>query len=101
MRSEIHVLCFFAPDYVFGAMPGFICSEKDTWNMNPDLLEYAIKERIARTGKKPKAIVTVALYGMPYRTARIMEISGRCGILSFNGNKMITTSGGGALITEN
>ena len=93
--------------------------------MDPDLLEEAIKDRIAKTGKKPKAIVPVALYGMPYDCDRIMEIAdrygipvvedaaegfgsrykgqvlgtfGRYGVLSFNGNKMITTSGGGALI---
>ena len=94
--------------------------------MDPDLLEEAIKDRIAKTGKKPKAIVPVALYGMPYQIDRIMEIAnrydipviedaaegfgskykgqmlgtfGKYGVLSFNGNKMITTSGGGALIT--
>ena len=108
-----------------GAKPVFIGSEKDTWNMDPDLLEAAIKDRIAKTGKKPKAIVPVALYGMPYQIDRIMEIAnryeipvvedaaegmgsrfngqvlgtfGKYGVLSFNGNKMITTSGGGALI---
>lgn len=96
--------------------------------MDPDLLEEAIKDRIAKTGKKPKAIVPVALYGMPYRIDRIMEIAnkyeipvvedaaegfgsrfngqvlgtfGKYGVLSFNGNKMITTSGGGALVTAN
>ena len=106
----------------------FIDSEKDTWNMDPELLEEAIKDRIAKTGKKPKAIVPVALYGMPYKADRIMEIAnkydipvvedaaegfgskfkgqllgtfGKYGVLSFNGNKMITTSGGGALITAN
>ena len=90
--------------------------------MDPILLEEAIKDRIAKTGKKPKAIVPVALYGMPYDCERIMEIAnryeipviedaaegfgskfagkvlgtfGRFGVLSFNGNKMITTSGGG------
>ena len=108
-----------------GAKPVFIGSERDTWNMDPELLEEAIKDRIAKTGKKPKAIVPVALYGMPYRIDRIMEIAdrydipviedaaegmgsrfdgkvlgtfGKYGVLSFNGNKMITTSGGGALI---
>ncbi len=107
------------------ATPVFVDSEKDTWNMDPDLMETAIKDRIAKTGKKPKAIVPVALYGMPYQIDRIMEIAnrykipviedaaegfgsrfkgqvlgtfGKYGILSFNGNKMITTSGGGALI---
>ena len=111
-----------------GAKPVFIGSEKDTWNMDPELLEFAIKDRIAKTGKKPKAIVPVALYGMPYQIDRIMEIAdryeipviedaaegmgsrfngqvlgtfGRFGVLSFNGNKMITTSGGGALICRN
>ena len=111
-----------------GAKPVFIGSEKDTWNMDPDLLEAAIKDRIAKTGKKPKAIVPVALYGMPYQIDRIMDIAnryeipvvedaaegmgsrfngqvlgtfGKYGVLSFNGNKMITTSGGGALICRN
>ena len=111
-----------------GAKPVFIGSEKETWNMDPELLEEAVKDRIAKTGKKPKAIVPVALYGMPYRIDRIMEIAdkygipvvedaaegmgsryngqvlgtfGRYGVLSFNGNKMITTSGGGALICRN
>ena len=113
------------PVTYLGAKPVLVDSEKDTWNMDPDLLEEAIKDRIAKTGKKPKAIVPVALYGMPYRADRIMEIAekygipvvedaaegfgsrykgrvlgtfGRFGVLSFNGNKMITTSGGGALI---
>jgi dTDP-4-amino-4,6-dideoxygalactose transaminase len=108
-----------------GATPVFVDSEKGSWNMDPDLLEEAIKDRIAKTGKKPKAIMPVALYGMPYEIERIMEIGkrygipviedaaegfgsrykgqvlgtfGDYGILSFNGNKMITTSGGGALI---
>ena len=116
------------PITYLGATPVFIDSEKDTWNMDPDLLEEAIKDRIAKTGKKPKAIVPVALYGMPYNVDRIMEIAnrydipvvedaaegfgsrwkgqvlgtfGKYGVLSFNGNKMITTSGGGALITNN
>ena len=114
------------PITYLGATPVFIDSEKDTWNMDPELLEEAIKDRIAKTGKKPKAIVPVALYGMPYKMDRIMEIAnkydipvvedaaegfgskfngqvlgtfGKYGVLSFNGNKMITTSGGGALIT--
>ena len=114
------------PITYLGATPVFIDSEKDTWNMDPDLLEEAIKDRIAKSGKKPKAIVPVALYGMPYQIDRIMEIAdryeipviedaaegfgskykgqvlgtfGKYGVLSFNGNKMITTSGGGALIT--
>jgi dTDP-4-amino-4,6-dideoxygalactose transaminase len=116
------------PITYLGATPIFIDSEKDTWNMDPELLEEAIKDRIAKTGKKPKAIVPVALYGMPYKMDRIMEIAnrydipviedaaegfgskykgqilgtfGKYGVLSFNGNKMITTSGGGALITAN
>ena len=114
------------PITYLGATPVFIDSEKETWNMDPELLEEAIKDRIAKTGKKPKAIVPVALYGMPYRIDKIMEIAdryeipvvedaaegfgsryngqmlgtfGKYGVLSFNGNKMITTSGGGALIT--
>ena len=113
------------PITYLGAKPVFIGSERDTWNMDPELLEAAIKDRIAKTGKKPKAIVPVALYGMPYDITRIMEIAdrydipviedaaegfgskfdgqvlgtfGRYGVLSFNGNKMITTSGGGALV---
>ena len=116
------------PITYLGATPVFIDSEEDTWNMDPDLLEEAIKDRIAKTGCKPKAIVPVALYGMPYKMDRIMEIAnrydipviedaaegfgskykgqvlgtfGKYGVLSFNGNKMITTSGGGALITNN
>lgn len=114
------------PITYLGATPVFVDSERDTWNMDPDLLEETIKDRIAKTGKKPKAIVPVALYGMPYQIDRIMEIAnryeipvvedaaegfgskykgqmlgtfGKYGVLSFNGNKMITTSGGGALIT--
>ena len=116
------------PVTYLGATPVFVDSEKDTWNMDPELMEEAIKDRIAKTGKKPKVIVPVALYGMPYRIDRIMEIAdrygipvvedaaegfgsrykgrvlgtfGKYGVLSFNGNKMITTSGGGALITPN
>lgn len=115
------------PITYLGARPVFIDSEKDTWNMDPELLEQAIEDRIAKIGKKPKAIVPVALYGMPYNCDRIMEIAkkydipviedaaegfgscykgkmlgtfGRFGVLSFNGNKMITTSGGGALLCE-
>jgi dTDP-4-amino-4,6-dideoxygalactose transaminase len=113
------------PVTYIGATPVLVDSERDTWNIDPDLLEEAIKDRIAKTGRKPKAIVPVALYGMPYKVDRIMEIANRYGIpvvedaaegfgsrfggrvlgtfgdygvLSFNGNKMITTSGGGALI---
>lgn len=115
------------PVAYLGAIPVFVDSEPYTWNMDPDLLETAIKDRIAVTGNKPKAIVPVALYGMPYQVDRIMEIAnrydipviedaaegfgscwrgkklgsfGRYGVLSFNGNKMITTSGGGALVCE-
>ena len=113
------------PVTYLGATPVFVDSEKDTWNMDPELLEEAIKDRIAKTGKKPKVIMPVALYGMPYQIERILEIAnrydipvvedaaegfgsrsqgqvlgtfGQYGVLSFNGNKMITTSGGGALI---
>ena len=116
------------PVTYLGAIPVLVDSEPDTWNIDPELLEVAIKDRIAKTGKKPKAIVPVALYGMPYKADRIMEIAnkygipvvedaaegfgsrykgqmlgtfGKYGVLSFNGNKMITTSGGGALITAN
>ena len=115
------------PITYLGAKPVFVDSEKDSWNMDPELMEEAIKDRIAKTGRKPAAIVPVALYGMPYQIDRIMEIAnrydipviedaaegfgsrwngqvlgtfGKYGVLSFNGNKMITTSGGGALITE-
>ena len=113
------------PITYLGAQPIFVDSEPDSWNMDPELLEEAIKDRISKTGKVPKAIVPVALYGMPYQIERIMAIAdkygipvvedaaegfgsrfdghvlgtfGRFGVLSFNGNKMITTSGGGALI---
>ena len=116
------------PITYLGATPVFIDSERDTWNMDPQLLEEAIKDRIAKTGKAPKAIVPVALYGMPYKIDEIMEIAncygipviedgaegfgskydgkvlgtfGKFGVLSFNGNKMITTSGGGALVCAN
>ena len=116
------------PITYLGATPVMVDSEPDTWNIDPELMEEAIKDRIQKTGKKPKAIVPVALYGMPYKADRIMEIAnkydipvvedaaegfgskykgqtlgtfGRYGVLSFNGNKMITTSGGGALITAN
>ena len=116
------------PITYLGATPVFVDSENDSWNMDPELMEEAIKDRIAKTGKKPAAIVPVALYGMPYQIDRIMEIAnkygipvvedaaegfgsrwngqvlgtfGKYGVLSFNGNKMITTSGGGALITAN
>ena len=65
------------PITYLGATPVFVDSERDTWNMDPDLLEEAIKDRIAKTVKKPKAIVPVALYGMPYQSDRIMEIANR------------------------
>ena len=108
-----------------GAIPVFIDSELDTWNMCPIALEEAIIDRIAK-GKKPKAIIAVHLYGMPFKTEEIIKVAskyeipiiedsaealgssykgqkcgtfGDIGILSFNGNKIITTSGGGALIT--
>lgn len=113
------------PITYLGATPVFVDSEPETWNMDPVLLEKAIVDRKEKTGKYPKAIVPVALYGMPYDCERIMAIAdkygipvvedaaegfgsrfkgqilgtfGRFGVLSFNGNKMITTSGGGALI---
>lgn len=116
------------PITYLGATPVFVDSEKESWNMDPELLEEAIKDRIAKTGKKPKAIVPVALYGMPYQVDKIMAIAekydipviedaaegfgsrwegrvigtfGKFGVLSFNGNKMITTSGGGALVCDN
>lgn len=116
------------PVTYLGATPVFVDSEADTWNMDPVLLEKAILDRIAVTGKKPKAIVPVYLYGMPAKLDKIMAVAekydipviedaaeglgsryngrvcgtlGRYGVLSFNGNKMITTSGGGALICPN
>ena len=115
------------PVTYLGATPVLVDSEPDTWNIDPKLLEKAIVDRKAKTGKYPKAIVPVALYGMPYKADLIMGIAnkygipvvedaaegfgsrykgqmlgtfGKYGVLSFNGNKMITTSGGGALITE-
>lgn len=108
-----------------GATPVFVDSEADTWNMSPALLEEAIKDRL-KNGKKPKAIIPVHLYGMPAKMDEIMAIAnryeipvledaaealgssingqmcgtfGKIGILSFNGNKIITTSGGGALVS--
>ena len=113
------------PITYLGAKPVFVDSESDTWNMSPELLEEAIKDRIAKTGRKPKAIVPVYLYGMPAKIDEIVSVAerydipvvedaaegfgsrydrqmvgtfGRYGVLSFNGNKMITTSGGGALV---
>ena len=113
------------PITYLGAKPVFVDSESDTWNMSPELLEEAIKDRIAKTGREPKAIVPVYLYGMPAKIDEILSVAerydipvvedaaegfgsrydrqmvgtfGRYGVLSFNGNKMITTSGGGALV---
>ena len=113
------------PITYLGATPVFVDSEPTTWNMDPELLEKAIIDRKEKTGRYPKAIVPVALYGMPYQIDKIMAIAnrygipvvedaaeglgsrfngqvlgtfGKFGVLSFNGNKMITTSGGGALI---
>ena len=110
-----------------GAIPIFVDSERDTWNICPNALETAIKERISK-GRKPKAIIAVHLYGMPFKVDEIRTIANKyeipiiedsaealgsafkgqkCGtfgdisILSFNGNKIITTSGGGAIITKN
>ena len=65
------------PITYLGATPVFVDSERESWNMDPELLEEAIKDRIAKTGRKPKAIVPVALYGMPYRIDKIMEIANR------------------------
>lgn len=113
------------PIAYLGAKPVFVDSECDTWNMDPILLEEAIKDRLNKTGKLPKVIVPVHLYGMPAKIDWIMKVAGQYGIpvledaaealgsayngqkcgtfgelaaLSFNGNKMITTSGGGALV---
>lgn len=115
------------PIVYLGATPIFVDSEPDTWNICPNYLEEAIKDRISK-GKKPKAIIAVHLYGMPYKVEEIRKISEKyeipivedsaealgssykiqkCGtfgdisILSFNGNKIITTSGGGALVSRN
>jgi len=109
-----------------GASPIFVDSESDTWNMCPKFLREAIIDRIAK-GKKPKAIIAVHLYGMPFNVDEILEVAeefdipliedaaealgstykgnfcgtfGRFGVLSFNGNKIITTSGGGALVCK-
>ena len=113
------------PIRYLGAIPVFVDSEPETWNMSPELLEEAIADRIRVTGKKPKVIIPVHLYGMPAKIDRICEIAEeyeipvledaaealgsvykgqKCGtfgefsVLSFNGNKIITTSGGGALV---
>ncbi len=124
--TQSFTFCASANPIVYlGATPVFVDSEADTWNMDPALLEQAIADRIAKTGRKPKAIVPVTLYGMPYKIDEIMTVArrydipvvedaaeglgsryrgqmmgtfGEYGVLSFNGNKMITTSGGGALI---
>ena len=115
------------PITYLGATPVFVDSEPNTWNMDPQLLEEAILDRISKIGKKPKAIIPVSLFGMPYDCDGIMAVAdkydipviedsaeafgsrykgrvlgtfGKFGVLSFNGNKMITTSGGGALICE-
>ena len=113
------------PIAYLGATPVFVDSEVDTWNMDPVLLEEAIKDRVEKIGRLPKAIIPVHLYGMPGKLDEILEVANRykipvledsaealgseykgrkCGTfgeyaaLSFNGNKMITTSGGGALV---
>ncbi|WP_027077506.1 DegT/DnrJ/EryC1/StrS family aminotransferase [Maribacter antarcticus] len=115
------------PIMYLGATPVFVDSEKDTWNLSPDLLNSAIADSI-KNGKKPKAIIAVHLYGMPYKIKEVRAIAdkfgipiledsaealgssymekrcgtfGDIGILSFNGNKIITTSGGGALVSKN
>ncbi len=116
------------PVTYLGATAVFVDSEEDTWNMNPVLLEEAIRDRMAKTGRKPKAIIPVHLYGMPAKMDEICAVAekyeipvledaaealgseykgqkcgtlGVYGALSFNGNKMITTSGGGALVVPN
>lgn len=113
------------PVKYLGAIPVFVDSERDTWNMDPQLLDEAIADRVAKTGRKPKAIIVVYLYGMPAKISELLAVAdkwdipiiedaaegfgsrykgqvcgtfGKYGVLSFNGNKMITTSGGGALI---
>lgn len=115
------------PIAYLGATPVFVDSERDTWNMDPELLELAIKDRIAKTGRRPKAVILVHLYGMPAKLKEIIAITtkyeiplvedaaeaigstyqdkklgsfGDLGIYSFNGNKIITTSGGGALVSS-
>lgn len=132
VKAEDEVICqsftFAAsanPVTYLGAKPIFIDSEPQSWNMSPKYMETAIEDRIAKTGKKPKAIIVVHLYGMPANMDAIMDIAnkydipviedaaealgseykgrkcgtiGKYGILSFNGNKVITTSGGGALV---
>ena len=115
------------PILYLGATPVFVDSESETWNICPQTLQEAIKDRIAK-GKKPKAIIAVHLYGMPYKVEEINAIAakyeipiledsaealgstykgqkcgtfGAIGVLSFNGNKIITTSGGGAIVSSN
>jgi len=116
------------PIYYLGAKPVFVDSEPDTWNMSPEFLEQAIEDRIKKTGKKPKVIIVVHLYGMPAKMDEILKIAEKyeipvledaaealgsmykgihCGTfgdiaaISFNGNKIITTSGGGVLLSKN
>jgi dTDP-4-amino-4,6-dideoxygalactose transaminase len=116
------------PVVYVGASPVFVDSDPGTWNLDPTFLRIAITDRIAKTGRKPKAIIAVDLYGMPARLNEITAIAeefgipliedaaeglgstyrgrklgtfGEFGILSFNGNKIITTSGGGALVSKN
>lgn len=116
------------PIYYLGAKPVFVDSEPDTWNMSPEFLEKAIEDRIKKTGKKPKVIIAVHLYGMPVKMDEIRKIAEKyeipiledaaeslgsmyksiyCGtfgdiaVISFNGNKIITTSGGGVLLSKN
>ena len=116
------------PIYYLGARPVFVDSEPDTWNMSPESLELAIEDRIKKTGKKPKVIIVVHLYGMPAKMDEILKIAEKyeisvledaaealgsmhkgihCGAfgdiaaISFNGNKIITTSGGGVLLSKN
>ncbi|HMF72642.1 MAG TPA: aminotransferase class I/II-fold pyridoxal phosphate-dependent enzyme [Flavitalea sp.] len=116
------------PIVYLGATPVFVDSEEKTWNISPEYLETSIEDRFVKTGKLPKAIIVVHLYGMPAQMDKIMSISrkynipviedaaealgstfndqplgtfGEIGILSFNGNKIITTSGGGALVSAN
>jgi dTDP-4-amino-4,6-dideoxygalactose transaminase len=134
IRPNDEVLCssftFSAscnPIVYLGGTPVFVDSESETWNMDPVLLQVAIEDRIKKTGKKPKALVVVHLYGMPAKIKEIIAIAqqyeipviedaaealgatvdgkkigsfGDLGVFSFNGNKIITTSGGGALVSN-
>jgi dTDP-4-amino-4,6-dideoxygalactose transaminase len=122
---ELYVFGFGQPDFVSGAVPVFVDSEPETWNICPVALESAIEDRIQK-GKKPKAIIGVHLYGIPFKVDDIRRVAdkyqipvledsaealgstykgqacgtfGDIGVLSFNGNKIITTSGGGAIVT--